>query len=116
MLPVVLCVQCVLECGPEHYSTSFSAHSTMAAGPADGRFWVGVRQDRSGAWGRDDADKLSAATSEERYRDKLGLSCVSLPRPTVLLQSAVRLVGNCPLDESAFEGGIQVVCPKRRTM
>lgn len=26
------------------------------------------------------------------------------------------LSGDCPLDESAFEGGIQVVCPKRRAM
>lgn len=32
--------------------------------------------------------------------------------PTVLLQTAVRLVGNRPLDDSAFEGGVQVVCPK----
>ena len=73
-------------------------------------------QKTSTSWDGDNAGRPSAATGEERCRDKLGLGCVSLPRPTVLLQSAIRLVGDCPLDESAFEGGIQVVCPKRRTM
>jgi len=90
-----------------------SRTTQIKAGPADGRFWVDVRQSWAGTWDGDDADKLSVATGEERCRDKLGLGCASLPRPMVLSQSAIRLVGNCPLDESAFESTCSFTCKGR---